>query len=306
MSLDAVVVGSAVRDEYYTLSNLPAPDGGAFVHEYEEAVGGVGANVAVALSRLGRDVGLVARVGADDAPAIESCLESEGVDCQRIRRGDEEPTYSMVFRDGAGERMVVTGGDSTRCLRLADGDLEYCRPADVVFTYGYVPDPVVTRLLDGAIPRLVFDLPGPLAELEGRGTEPPTVDRAASEAALFIAGTVATESYLGGGPAEGVGRLRDRGVERAALTAGEDGVYLLDGEQTVHVPAFPVDAVDTTGAGDAFTAGIIDAWLLDGLAPAAAGRFAAAVAALNCREYTAQGGLPTRAEVETFLADRGD
>lgn len=304
MSLDVVVVGSAVRDEYYTLSNLPEPDGGAFVRGYEEAVGGVGANVAVALARLGRDVGLVARLGEADAPTIEAHLEGEGVDTERLRRGDEEPTYSMVLRDGDGERMVVTGGDTTRSMRLEGADLEYCRRADVVFTYGYIPDPVVQGLLDADTPPLVFDLPGPLAELAGRGTERLTVDRAVSESTLFIAGAVATRDYLGCGPATGIGRLRDRGIERAALTAGEDGAYLLSGDRTVSVPAFDVDAADTTGAGDAFTAGLIDAWLLDDREPATAGRFAAAVAALNCREHTAQRGLPTRADVEAFLERR--
>lgn len=304
MSLDAVVVGSAVRDEYYTLSNLPEPDGGAFVHAHEQAVGGVGANVAVALARLGRDVGLVSRVGAADAPAIESHLRAERLDLDRLRRGDEEPTYSLVFRDGGGERMVVTGGESTRNLRLDEDDLEYCRLADVVFTYGYVPDPVVAGLLDADTPPLAFDLPGPLVELAGRGTEPATVDRAASEASLFIAGSVATRSYLGCEPAEGIERLRTRGVERAALTAGEAGAQLLAGDRTSTVPAFAVDAADTTGTGDAFTAGLLDAWLLDGRAPADAGRFAAAVAALNCRAETAQRGLPTRTEVDAFLDER--
>lgn len=306
MSPDVVVVGSAVRDEYYTLSNLPERDGGAFVRGHETGVGGVGANVAVALARLGRYVGLIARVGETDAPTIESHLAEEGVDIGRLRRGDEEPTYSLVLRDGAGERMVVTGGESTRRLRIDDADLAYCRQADVVFTYGYVPDPVVTALLDAETPPLVFDLPGPLEELTGRGTEPPTVDRAMAEADLVIAGAVATRDYLGCPPSDGVGVLRDRGVERAALTAGADGAHLLDGDRTVAVPAFEVDAVDTTGAGDAFTAGLLDAWMLDGHDPAHAGRYAAAVAALNCREPTAQRGLPTREAVEAFLADRTD
>ncbi len=238
MSPDVVVVGSAVRDEYYTLSNLPEPDGGAFVRGHETGVGGVGANVAVALSRLGRDVGLVARVGEPDAPTIESHLVEEGVDIQRLRRGGEEPTYSLVLRDGEGERMVVTGGESTRSLRIDDSDLAYCRQAAVVFTYGYVPDPVVAALLDADTPPLVFDLPGPLEELVGRGTEPPTIDRAVAEADLLIAGAVATRDYLGCTPSEGVDRLRDRGVERAALTDGEDGAYLLDGDRSVAIPAF--------------------------------------------------------------------
>ena len=59
-------IGAAAVDEWYAVSNIPEPDGGAFAHDVTAAPGGVGANVAVALDRLGRDVGLVSRVGDDE------------------------------------------------------------------------------------------------------------------------------------------------------------------------------------------------------------------------------------------------
>jgi sugar/nucleoside kinase (ribokinase family) len=76
--------------------------------------------------------------------------------------------------------------------------------------------------------------------------------------------------------------------------------------------AFDVDVVDATGAGDAFIAGLIDRWVAggdrptttDGDALAGGVRFAAAIAAINCTERFAQGGLPTREAVERFLAER--
>jgi sugar/nucleoside kinase (ribokinase family) len=61
-----LAVGAAAIDEWYAVSNLPEPDGGAFATEVTSAFGGVGANVAVALDRLGRDAGLVSRVGDDE------------------------------------------------------------------------------------------------------------------------------------------------------------------------------------------------------------------------------------------------
>jgi ribokinase/sulfofructose kinase len=62
--------------------------------------------------------------------------------------------------------------------------------------------------------------------------------------------------------------------------------------------------VDPTGAGDAFTAGLVDAWLLEGRPAREAGRFAAAAAALNCTGDGARGGLATRAEVERLVTDQ--
>lgn len=95
--------------------------------------------------------------------------------------------------------------------------------------------------------------------------------------------------------------LRALGVTRGAITRGREGALLFDRDGDVSVPAFEVDVTDTTGAGDAFTAGLIDAWLLAGDSMETAGRFAGAVAALNCTTDGARGGLPTRDEVREFL-----
>lgn len=318
--LDAVVVGSAVVDRIYALSNLPEPDGGAFVREETTAVGGVAANVAAALSQLGHETGVVARVGDDEAAdRVLADLRERGIDAERVRRGDpgERTSYSLVLRDPEGERMILAGGESVPNLRLADEDLAYLQRADLVFTSAYAPDPVVSRLVEaadaGELPPLVFDLAGPLSELEGRATRPETLDALLAVCDCFVANEVSARSYLGAGPRDAIAELADRGVGRAAITRGEDGALLLADGEVVEIPAFEVETVDTTGAGDAFTAGLVHAWLLgDGAAeeaggdvsPADAGRFAAATAALNCTAETARGGLPTAEEVRAFLESR--
>ncbi len=301
-----VAVGGAMIDEYYTLSNLPAPDGGAYVREEREGFGGVAGNVASALARLGRSTGVVARLGDDDrADAVEADLAERGIDAERVRRGPEASTYSMVLRAG-GQLMVVTGGRSAAALRLREGDWPLLREAEVVATTAYTPDAVTSALvdarIDGEIDRLTFDLSGPLAELTDRGTAPATVDRAVATADLVQAGEVALASYCDHhDAADPVALLRDRGVRRAALTRGAAGATLVTPDREVSVDAVDVDAVDPTGAGDAFHAGLVDAWLLDGRSPAAAGRFAAAVAALNCTGDGARGGLPSREAVADLV-----
>jgi len=313
---DVVGVGSAIVDRYYSLSNLPEPDGGAFVNEEWQGYGGVAGNVVAAASELGRDAGMIARLGDDgDADAIERNMrEAWGVDTSRFQRGDERSTYCMVLRGPSGERMAVTGGVAAKELRLGEEDLSYCRDAAVVFTNAYVPDPVAAPLVearaDGELPPLVFDLSGPLPELEARGTTPETIDRAVEHADLFVAGEVALRSYLdhhgvdATDPAVAAETLRDLGVSRAALTRGEAGALLVTPDATVDVPAYDVETVDATGAGDAFSAGLIDAWLLDGRDPGDAGRHAAAIAALNCTGDGARGGLPTREDVNEFRERR--
>ena len=318
MRRDLVSVGSAIVDRYYRLSNLPEPDGGAFVRDSWEGFGGVAANVACAASRLGREAGMVSRLGCDgDAEAVTENLRKWDVDTGRLQFGAEASTYSIVLRDPAGERMIVTGGEAARSLSLSEADLAYVRDARVVFTNGYVPDRAVAPLVGarsaGSLPPLAFDLSGPLAELEDRGTAPDTVDAAVETADLFVADTVALRSYLDhhGAPfgprdtAAVVEWFRDRGAERVALTRGADGAVLFTPGTVVEVSAYDVEVVDSTGAGDAFVAGLIDAWLLDGRDPAVAGRHAAAVAALNCTGDGARGGLPTREEVKQCREERG-
>jgi ribokinase/sulfofructose kinase len=314
---DLIAVGGAMVDRYYRLSNLPRPDGGSFVRESWQSFGGVAGNVACGASRLGRAAGVITRLGTDetepeydDAEAVEADLTERGVDTDRIRRGEETGTYSKILVGPDGRRMVVTGGDSVRSLRLRPPDWPYLRSARVVFANAYGPDPVVERLVagraDGEVPPVSFDLSGPLAELEGRGARPETIDDAVGATDLFVAGEVALRSYCehhGVDPSveSVVGHLRTLGVERAALTRGTAGATLVTPDRTVRVPAFEVETVDSTGAGDAFVAGLIDAWLLEGREPRAAGRFAAAVAALNCTARGARGGAPDRSAVNEFL-----
>lgn len=306
-SRDVVTVGSAVIDHFYTLSNLPEPDGGAFVRDHTTDVGGVAANVASGLTEFGNETGIITRVGADAAVEITDDLRARGIDCTRVRSGSEESSYTLILRGPDGERMIIAGGQSVPNLRLDDRDIAYASDAEVVFTSAYAPDAVVSKLVTarelGDISTLVFDLAGPLPELEGRGTTPSTIDRLVSVVDLFVVGEVAAGSYFGGGVEDAVAALARRSVPLAAVTQGKNGAFLLKGDAVTEVPAFDVDAEDTTGAGDAFTAGLIHTWLLDDNSVRDAGRFAAAAAALTCTTNTARGHLPTEANVRAFLAN---
>jgi ribokinase/sulfofructose kinase len=363
-------IGAAAIDEWYAVSNLPEPDGGAFASEVTSAFGGVGANVAVALDRLGRRAGLVSRVGDDEyGRRAREYLAETGVDATRVAVGDDPHTRSLIFSDPDGERAIVTAGESFRGLRLDDAALAAIADADAVFLTAYTPDRVSRRVLDRIEtlrgddetvdpPALVFDLSGSVEELVDRGTEPETVHRFVHAADLFVADGVATPAFFGspsaaieriaaaqtGASERGSGpELRPRGGPqgdstwpRAVLTHGADGMTAVAGGEVSRFDAFDVETVDATGAGDAFTAGLIDRWIA-GASPeapeegdcvafgggdvalgddvgiaagngddvAAGVRFAGAVAAINCTARFTQPGLPTRSEVASFLAGRG-
>ena len=359
---EVLSVGAAAIDEWYAVSNLPEPDGGAFASEVTSAFGGVGANVAVALDRLGRDAGLVSRVGDDEyGDRALAYLAETGVDGTHVAVGDDPTIRSLILRDPDGERAIVTAGESYRGLRLDDDALAAMADADAVFLTAYTPDRAARRVLDrveslrersataaatddaesggaaaGDPPALVFDLSGAVEELVGRGTEPRTIHRFLHRADLFVADGVAAPAFFGSaeaaveriaaaqttaadpgsaaGPRPAPRSLRGPTWPRAVLTRGADGMTAIAGGEVSRFDAFDVETVDATGAGDAFTAGLVDRWIAgepggrehrrsDDVAPGV--RFAAAVAAINCTSRFTQPGLPTRDEVESFLAERG-
>lgn len=306
---EVVAVGSALRDEQYLVSNLPEPDGGAYVYEESTSFGGVAANVAVALSRLGRSTGVVVRLGNDDtADAVEDDLREERVAIDRVRRSDDErSTYCMVFRDPDGNRTIVTGGGAAKQLTLDGDDEAYLRSTEVVFTNGFCPDRATRRLgdlaADGDV-RLAFDLASPLEGLEGRGTERETVDELLAHLALFVANEASIHSYLGVRGREAIDILHADGVRRGALTRGERGALLWEDGEVVEVPALDVDVVDTTGAGDAFVAGLIHKWLLTDEPIDAAGRFATAAGGYNCTEPSARGGMVDEERIDSLVDER--
>jgi ribokinase/sulfofructose kinase len=325
-----VTVGAATVDRQYLVSNLPEPDGGAFAHEVTDQFGGVGANVAVGCARLGRAAGIVSRIGTDEiGDSVMRNLEDGPLGLRRVRREDDISTHCVVLRDGDGKRSIVTAGNSVARLRLEPEDRPYLEDADIVFVTAYVHNEVHRQLslwaADPSFPPVVFDLSGPLEELEGRGATRESIDRWVERASLFVVSDVAASSYLRATGREAAVALAERGVERAAVTSGDEGAVLVDtpgersGERSdersdespdtplddrlVDVPAFSVDVTDETGAGDAYVAGLIHAWLLGEDAAAEAGEFAAATAALNCTAAGARGNLPTEDDVREFLDD---
>jgi len=306
---DVVTLGAATVDRTYHVSNIPEPDGGAYAGTVAEAFGGVGANVAFAGARLGRSAGLIARVGDGDVGArVAADLDESPIDDSRVRQRAGTSTHCVILRDENGRRSIVTAGDSAKRLRLTAADRASLLDAGAAFLTAYNPDPVHRDALDlaerDAAPPFVFDLSGPLAELAGRGAREETIDRWVEAADLFVVGTVAAESYLGCTGREAAEELRSRGASLVAVTAGSDGAVLGDHEGLHDLPAFDVAVADETGAGDAYVATLIDRWVLGEDDAREAGRFAAAAAALNVTEEGARGGLATRGQIETFLADR--
>jgi ribokinase len=296
--VDVVVVGSANVDLVIALSRLPAPGETVTGGRLARDMGGKGANAAVAAARLGARVALVAAVGEDaEGAAVRADLAKHGVDTTGVVTAPGAATgVAAVLVDDAGENAIAVASGANLALDAAavHAGLDATTGTDtVVVTNLEIGDDAVLAAAGHCAAhglRLILD-PAPARPLP---------------ASVLSAATVITpnrgELATLVGPDGAAHDLLVGGASAIAVTLGADGVALHTSDAApLRLPSFAVDAVDTTGAGDAFAAALALA-LHDDLPLPDALSFAAAAGALTTRAAGARAALPDRATVEALLA----
>jgi ribokinase len=297
-----LVVGSANVDFTVAVPRLPRPGETVTEGTLLIARGGKGANQAVAARRLGAEVRLVGCVG-DDASGrqVRQALATEGIGVQALRSTAAAATgTALIAVDAAGRNQIVVAPGANRALTTADVDDADLAWADIVVCSLEVPLPVVRHALERARAVGARTVLNPAPFPDGGVDFLHLADYATPNEgeAARLGGRAADVVEDGVALAEAV---RARGARHAIVTLGERGVVADGPEGRLHVPAFAITAVDTTGAGDAFN-GALAVAVAERRPLSAALRFASAAAAVACTRRGAQPAMPTRAEVET-LAD---
>jgi ribokinase len=302
-----LVVGSANVDFTVAASRLPGVgetvSGGTLLVNH----GGKGANQAVAARRLGAEVRFVACVG-DDASGrdIRAALQAEGVGVDGVMVTREAATGTaliVVDQQGRNQIVVAPGANwrlSAEHVRSRAEDFAW---AQVVLCQLETPLDTLDVALGEARRRGLVTVLNPAPVRDGisddvwRRVDYLTPNE--SEAARLSG--VPVEDVRSAGAAARV--LRERGVGTVIVTLGVQGSIACTAGGDVRTEAFPVNAVDTTAAGDSFN-GALGTALAAGDALPGALRFASAAAALACTRRGAQPSLPTRAEVDRLLRGR--
>jgi ribokinase len=297
------VVGSLNLDVVVRVPRHPKPGETVLGGDSARTPGGKGANQAVAAARLGQSVAMVGRVGDDGAGRfLCEALADDGVDLSRLTTTEGVPTgLALITVDPAGENAIVVSPGANGRLEPADVDAAapLLEAARVCLLQLEVPLAAVVRAAARARGTVVLNTaPARSVPAELMSAADVLVPNRSELGVLLDAPTPET--------LDEVARLVRTidGPRSVVVTLGADGALLVADGDTTHVPAVPVEAVDTTAAGDCFCGALADA-LGRGERLEAAVRWAVRAAAVATTRPGASASLPTRDEVEAVAAPAG-
>ena len=312
-----VSLGEVVADIY-------RGEGGSSVEmPFTARPGGAPANVAVAASRLGTEAAFVGGVGDDlFGNFILEALENEGVDTGGVRRCDPPTRTSLAFVeiDEAGDReFTFYRSDPAADELLSPEDISEDLFAGASFlNFGSIPliqGPVAAATREAAKlatnlgVSVAFDVNFREHLWEGVEAAREAIDPLLDTSNIVKLSDDELSPLLGVESSEEAARtLLDRGVELVLVSLGPDGAFYATAEFNGSVPAFGVEVLDATGAGDAFLAAALSHLAGESLSDEEVVREAArrgtAAGAFACTDYGAMSALPTKKELERFIEER--
>ncbi len=270
---------------------------------FETIPGGKGANQAVATARLGASTQMVGRVGRDSfGPVLIKSLQDSNVDTQAVTEDETSPsgTALIAVADSGENQIIVVPGANGQVGEVELAQLEQqVGPEDIVLLQFEVPFAVVKQaaaIAHHAGATVIVDPAPARSDLPDRFYRHISILTPNQTEAEQLAGFPINEHSAD----RALEIFHQRGVDTVILKLGSQGVRVGTQTDRFSFPAFPVKAVDTVAAGDAFNGGLAVA-LAEGRPIRDAVTWASAVAALSVTQSGAQSSLPSRTRVETFL-----
>ncbi|MCS7253223.1 MAG: ribokinase [Armatimonadota bacterium] len=304
MGVKIAVIGGANVDMVAAAPRLPKPGETVIGTNFTIACGGKGANQAVAAARLGASVSFIGRVGDDMfGEMLERSLCEAGVDTTFLKRDSSSHTgVAQIYVAQGGENciIVVLGANGRVSAQDVEGAEERIRCSDCLVLQLEVPEEAVTKALEIANRcgvRVVFNS-APAQDFALRLLSMCDVVTLNESEAMQMTGFAIGD--LNDAMKAAIA-LREMGTKAVVLTIGEQGAIIADENDVEHIPAFKVNSIDATAAGDAFTAALA-VKLCEGASLREAVLFANAAGALATTKLGAQPSLPYRSEVEGLIS----
>lgn len=298
-----VVVGSSNTDMIIQVDKIPVPGETVLGGKFSTAAGGKGANQAVAAARAGGNVTFIAAVGNDalGVQAIEG-FRRDGINVEYIKRVDDVASgVALIFvgKDGENSIAVASGANANLDPVSIVDSKHVISQAQILLMQLEIPIETVnraTQLVHESGVKVILN-PAPAQILDDELLKMISILTPNETEAELLTG-IKVEDEAGAQKAAEV--LLDKGIEAVMITLGVRGVYLAAGDKREIIPAFKVEAVDTTAAGDVFN-GALAVGLAENKSFDEAIRFANAAAALSVTKLGAQPSAHSRDEIASFM-----
>lgn len=296
-----LVIGSLNMDLVTHVSHLPKPGETIASSKFYTNPGGKGANQAIAAAKLGADVRMIGKVGWDDyGTDLLDNLRSAKVQIEGVKREDVTGmAFINVSDEGENNIVLVPGANSkitTSDIAQLKNEIEAC---DLIVLQLEIPLSVVEYTLRMAkdLQKEVILNPAPAQKLSTEMLQMVhTLIPNETELEILTGCSISSDDEL----IKSAQKVRSWGVKRILVTLGSKGSLLINDQEQVIIPAYQVDAVDTTAAGDAFV-GAFAVGITSGVSDQEAAKFASKVSAIVVTREGAQQSLPTREEVDQIF-----
>ncbi|MFX0102054.1 MAG: ribokinase [Candidatus Hodarchaeota archaeon] len=302
------VFGSFIVDLMMRAPKLPGPGETIKGTIFKIGPGGKGSNQGVAAHRAGASTTMITKIGNDEFASLAlNSFKGEGIDTDYVFEDSEAATGAALIMvdEKSGENMIIVtlGACETFTDEEVDSVKEVIIDSDIFLTQFETNFDAMERAIkiahDNGIPVILN--PAPADHISDHVLSMVNyLTPNESEASILCGFSIQTEEDM-----TKAGKiLLEKGVKSVIFTIGEKGAFLVNKKQQKMFPAFKVDVVDTTGAGDAFNGGLATA-LAEGMPLNEAITFANAVGALNVTKIGTAPAMPTREEIDRLISNRG-
>lgn len=300
-----VVLGSVNSDHVLQVPSFPRPGETLHGRNYQVIPGGKGANQAVAAARLKADTGFIACVG-DDAFGINirENFKMDNIDIGAVKMQPNCPTgIAMIQVSDSGENSICISAEANDKLtaEVIEPDLARIRQADYLLMQLETPLCGIEKAAQVAkqAQTSVILNPAPAKALSDELLACVDIITPNETEAEVLTGIAVTDNDTA---QEAANMLHRKGIDTVLITLGAKGVWLSVAGNGELITGFRVDATDTTAAGDTFNGALVTG-LLEQLPLKSAIKFAHAAAAISVTRFGAQTSIPSREEVDAFLAE---
>ena len=300
---DIIVIGSLNADLVVRAPRFPAPGETISGEDLVIIPGGKGANQAVAAARHGASVAMVGRIGNDSfGPMLTQNLQKNNVDTTNVKNDPSATGTAIIVVDADGQNSIVLSPGANGQVTPTDVDSISFQDADILLLQFEIPLEAVIHAASTARQnglRVILN-PAPAQSIPNSLLADIDI-LVPNESELQLLTSMPVSDVASAEPAAQA--LLAKGVKTVIVTLGSNGALLVMSEQTTHIPAFRVDVVDTTAAGDAFIGGLAAA-LLKSNSLEEAVHYGNASGALAATKFGAQPSLPTQDEVNYIMSLR--